>query len=119
MNDLRVFDIPGALDRVCGDTELLHELYGMLKDQANHAIPEIHSLIQSSDLSNTSKCAHSLKSALGNLGACSAHAVANDLERAAKNGDSAKAETLVRILEGEIESFFSAYQKFKGDQNSI
>lgn len=119
MRDLQIFDAPGALERVCGDVELLHELCGMLREQTQNTLPEIQSLLQSADLTSTSKCAHMLKSALGNLGACSAQAVAQDLEKAAKIGDSAKAETLVRILEGEIESFFSAYQKFKNEQPLI
>lgn len=108
-----VFDHAGALSRVCGDKELLCQLFEMLQDQAEITINEIHSSLHSSDLELTHKKAHHLKGALANLGACSAQKVAQDLELAARAGDKLKADTLIHILEGEIESFYISFKSFQ------
>jgi HPt (histidine-containing phosphotransfer) domain-containing protein len=116
MADGVIFDSSGALDRVCGDYELLNELFGMLQEQAGTIVPEIQDLLKLSDLPNTSKRAHCLKGALGNLGANNAKNVAQELEIAAKNGDSTKAETLIKVLEGEIETFYGAFKTFQNEK---
>jgi HPt (histidine-containing phosphotransfer) domain-containing protein len=116
MSDVVVFDSTGALDRVCGDSDLLNELFGMLQEQAGIIVPEIQELLKSSDLPNTSKKAHCLKGALGNLGANVAKNVAQELEIAAKNGDANKAETLIKVLEGEIETFYGVFKTYQGEK---
>ncbi len=116
MSNEQIFDHEGALERVCGDIDLLDELFEMLQDQACTILPEIYSCLDKSDLPNTSKKAHCIKGALGNLGANTAKVVAQDLEIAAKNGDSTKAETLIKVLEGEIESFYSAFKKYRAEK---
>jgi HPt (histidine-containing phosphotransfer) domain-containing protein len=116
MRPSTIFDQAGALSRVCGDKELLCQLFEMLQDQAEITISEIHSSLGAADLETTHRKAHHLKGALANLGACSAQNVARDLELAARSGDKLKAETLIHILEGEIESFYLSFRSFQDSE---
>jgi len=106
------FDSVGALDRVCGDIDLLLDLSEMLRTQSNESIAAMLECINAANFSDLSHKAHSLKSALGNLGAQTAYSTAQKLEVAAENQASSEAESLILILSENINEFWQAFSDF-------
>ena len=106
------FDKEGALDRIDGDLELLNELVEIFLDEHKGQLAEMHRAIEKSDGVALSRAAHSIKSALGNLGGMAAHAAAFRLELAGKEGNFTEIPALCADLELEIKKFLSAVQSF-------
>jgi HPt (histidine-containing phosphotransfer) domain-containing protein len=88
-----VFDKDAVMERVDGDTELLFSLIEILESDLREKLPAIGAALDAGDMKTASETAHSLKSALGNLGAMVAHGIALSLERAGRDGNVAQAES--------------------------
>ncbi|RMD85633.1 MAG: Hpt domain-containing protein [Candidatus Dadabacteria bacterium] len=100
-----LFDLEDALDRVDGDKELLQELIGMFFDSYESEISKIEEAISSKNYPEVNSLSHSIKSALGNLGAKAAFNLAYKLELMGKNEDLADAEDTLEKLKEAIEGF--------------
>lgn len=112
MSESLVFDQQGVMDRVDNDRELLGELVGIFSSEAPGMIEAIKSAIQSGDAAALDASAHSIKSALGNIGAMEAHALAFKLELAGKKGEFSGVESTFEEFLKAIEAFKVAYQEF-------
>jgi HPt (histidine-containing phosphotransfer) domain-containing protein len=84
---MMVFDKDAVLERVDGDLELLFSLIDILEDDLREKLPSIRSALDAGELQRVSETAHSLKSALGNLGAMTAHGAALALEKSGRTRD--------------------------------
>ncbi len=82
-----VFDIPGMMDRLGGDKELARELIGGFLEDLPKQISALRGYLESGDVQNTVRQAHTIKGASANMGGEALSAVAFEMEMAAKNGD--------------------------------
>ncbi len=58
-----VFDLDGALQRVEGDRELLHELAGIYLDEVSKLMAAISRAVEQNDINAAAKIAHTIKGA--------------------------------------------------------
>lgn len=82
-----VFDFQAAVERVDQDKELLLELCQMFFEQQESSLNGLESALSSGDTGSAREIAHSMKSALGNLGAMRAFRIAQRIELSCKEGD--------------------------------
>ncbi len=108
-----VFDSAAALERVEGDRKLLAEMAKLLEDESTKLLQQMSTTIAQGDANGLERAAHTLKGALGNLAATAAFTVVQELEVAAREGDSARVGPLVAALEKEIERLRPALEQFR------
>ena len=96
------FDPAPALDRACGDRDLLRKLIDLFVAQSLKLIPEIRSAGERGDGQTLERLAHKLKSSLGSFGAARAIKAAHRLELMGRNGDLDRARVAIDDLESEV-----------------
>ncbi len=109
-----VLDFDGAMDRVDGDRELYFELIDMFFEDADRNLESLQQAVKNQDCKQVESLAHSMKSALGNLGAMSSFQAAFALEKAGRAGDVSNATADYQIFKGEIEKFKQAVAAERG-----
>ncbi|MCB0310813.1 MAG: Hpt domain-containing protein, partial [Bdellovibrionales bacterium] len=77
----KVFAKDDAINRVEGDLDLLFELMQMLWEQYPTSVAELRAAVESKNGQKLRESAHSIKSALGNLGAMTSFELAFELEK--------------------------------------
>jgi HPt (histidine-containing phosphotransfer) domain-containing protein len=105
MKEGEVFDEAEALDRVDGDRELFFELVEMFFCDYDAAREAMSQAIDDGDGEALKRKAHSLKSALGNLGAMQAYAQAFELEQMGKLGSFLPAQEALERFAQAVEQF--------------
>jgi HPt (histidine-containing phosphotransfer) domain-containing protein len=81
------FDYDAALDRLEGNRELLQEIIGLFFDEIPGLLSAIDESLVQRDAKALERAAHTLKGAMGNLGAQEAFAAALRLEMLGYGGD--------------------------------
>lgn len=99
------FLVDEALERCDGDRAFLLELIDMFFQDLPQNIDSIKAALSGENCETVFKTAHSLKSALGNLGAGRAFTKAKELELAGKSNRLQECLTKFAELEKEIEDF--------------
>ncbi len=107
MNQLLVFDEDAVMSRVENDLELLRELVEIFIEEHGTQISELEGALAAGDAYGVNRKAHSIKSALGNLGGMLAHAAAFELEKAGKEERLEQGPLLLQKLKEEIAEFLS------------
>ncbi len=97
------YDRDAALARVEGDEELLDEIVGLFLDDCPNMIKQIKVSVKSGDSQSLQRSAHTLKGAVGNLGAKNAQQLSLKLEMMGKDGDISKADVVYAELEKEMD----------------
>lgn len=104
-------DLEELLARVEDDRELLRELLLIFKEEFPQRFQALREAVESLDATRVVLEAHSLKGMLSNLAASEAAAVAAELERSARNKETAKFreafahfETIAKELAGQVET---------------
>jgi len=95
-------DVEAALEYVGGDRELLGELLTVFSEDAPGYLETLRRALDRSNAGDLMKAAHTLKGALWALGARTAAALAQDLERIGRAGGLDGAPDLLARLEQEI-----------------
>lgn len=78
-------------------------LAGFIANVSDKRVAELRCYLDAGDLKTLSFKAHSLKGAAGTVGAGMLQAVANEIELAAGENDSIKADSLLTVLKDELE----------------
>jgi len=112
MSEVLIFDKDGAVERVDGDCDLLKELGEIFLEDYNTQLKEIQTAISKNDYYTVNRKAHSIKSALGNLGAMKAHAAALAIEIEGRNESLQKAPVLLEELRHNVQDYFIELKKF-------
>ncbi|NMC62879.1 MAG: Hpt domain-containing protein [SAR324 cluster bacterium] len=112
MSEVLIFDKDGAVERVDGDCELLKELGEIFLEDFTMQLKEIQTAISKSDYYGLNRKAHSIKSALGNLGAMKAHATALEMELEGRNENFQRAPALLEELQHDVEEYFRELKIF-------
>ncbi len=102
---LAILDLPEALNRSLGDAEFLK----MMMDEFQKSIPDFivrfETALHDQDMEKLGRDAHQLKGASANLGAKTVAALALELEKIGKSGESVNAAQALARLKAEIEKF--------------
>ena len=112
---VKVFDREDAMERVEQDAELLSELMDIFLSEYTDYIAAIDIALEAKDAAKVAENAHSIKSALGNVGAMSSFEVAKGLEFAGRNSDLDKALALIAELKTEVDKYLLEIEKFKAE----
>jgi len=89
-----LIDYEGALDRLGGDEEFLHELLQELCKQIDESSEEITKLLEQNDFHGINRVGHGLKGASSNLDVTSVAVLSKNLEEAAAEEDK---ETILKL----------------------
>lgn len=106
----KVFDINGTLARVENDVPLLFELVEVFFEDYEPQIQTLEQAISSNQAKSVESIAHSLKSALGNLGANRAFNTAAQLEKAGRNKDNTDWASLFSTLKLEVDKYKAEFE---------
>ncbi|MCB1318582.1 MAG: Hpt domain-containing protein [Leptospiraceae bacterium] len=115
MERLPIFDRESAMLRVDQDEEFFAELLEVFFSDIEERLDELKTAISSKVAKDLESGAHSLKSALGNLGAMRAHEQAFALEKSARESglsSTEQAEQMLTEFKKEIEAFRQQVQSF-------
>jgi HPt (histidine-containing phosphotransfer) domain-containing protein len=113
MSNDSAFNRDEALKRVDGDAELLFELVDIFFDDYPQALADVRAALEMGDTHRVEQRAHSMKSALGNIGAQLAYETATALERSGKDQHLEEVRLLVKKLEADVESFRDTVKKYR------
>ncbi len=100
------FELDKALERFCGDKELLCEAIAIYKEEAKKHLETIETLLQTGDLQKASLHAHTLKGESGTVGAKAAQFASDKLEKATKNNELKASQELYRKVTEEANLAF-------------
>ena len=95
----KVFDESEALARVGGDRELLRELVSSFLEECPRWLEEVRAAVAQRDPARLRRAAHTIKGAVGTLGAAVAFDSAQALETMGRDGTLAGAEEACSVLE--------------------
>jgi HPt (histidine-containing phosphotransfer) domain-containing protein len=112
MEDTPDFMVSEALERVDDDREMLQELTEMLFADAPTQVSQLKAAAERGDSETIEHVAHSMKSALGNLGASAAASVCLTLEKLGRAKSTENAQGLIADLEQKLDSFQRLTAKF-------
>ncbi len=104
-------DLPKVLERLGGDQKLFKELAELLLKSLPEHLARVREAISHNDARSVERSAHSLKDAVGNLGAKRAVAAADRLEQLAREGLSGGASEAFLELQRAVEYLGSAVQQ--------
>ncbi|MSS73205.1 MAG: response regulator, partial [Candidatus Latescibacteria bacterium] len=112
-----VFDREEALERVGGDADLLGELTELLLDNCPGMLARLEEAVSRRDAKALERAAHTLKGAVGQLGARNVSEAALRLETIGAKNDLTGAKEILAVLEKEMERFRAAVLAFR-DENT-
>jgi two-component system sensor histidine kinase/response regulator len=96
-------DLAAAMGRVDGDRDLLMELIDLFLKEYPGQREELQGALRDGEARRIKETAHSLKGALGNIGATGAFQIAYALEAEGRNGSLGNAPALLLRLDREME----------------
>jgi two-component system sensor histidine kinase/response regulator len=102
------FDVEAALELTDGDAELLRELAAVFIADAPGQMALVQAAVAGGDATALREAAHSLKGSLRVLGAASAAALAQEVEKRGATGCLDDAEDLVTALGAELDGLLAA-----------
>jgi len=109
----KVFDRQAALTRMGGDESLFGDLAQFFHEDTPALLEEIRSGLNTGDIEQVSRGAHSLKGLAANFDAHAASEAALHVEQLARDGESDKLENAVEILESEIQRLNDALAPYR------
>lgn len=108
-----IIDVEGVMERVDNDVELYVTLVDILKSDAPGKLEGLRTSSAAKDSAAVRELAHSIKSALGNLGAMRGHDIAYKLEMAGRDDRVEELSQLVSELQASIEEFYAEFDRVK------
>lgn len=97
--DAPLFDLAAALERMDGDTSLLHEVIDIFLEDCQGCMAGVRTAATKRDAALLQRAAHTVKGAVGNFVAPRATDLARDVELFSKQGELDRAVALVDDLE--------------------
>ena len=104
----KIYDREGVMSRLDNDEELFRELLVVFEEEWPKIIQVIETAIAKGDSATVALHAHSLKGALGNVGADRAAVVAKTLEFCGKDSKLAEAPALLTKLVAAVQEYRNA-----------
>ena len=102
-------DLPAALARVSGKSELLNRLLHLFADQYRDIVPRMREALDADNPAEARRLAHGLKGVAGNLCISSIHSIAATLDGLLREvKDRNRIESLIQALEKSLDPVVSA-----------
>lgn len=111
MTDRAVFDYAGVMGRLEQDDELFRELLQVFREEYPKLDMALELAVSTQDTAQVTLHSHSLKGALGNVGAERASEAAKLLEFSSRQGEGAQYLELLSALRAEVGKYLEAVQK--------
>jgi HPt (histidine-containing phosphotransfer) domain-containing protein len=111
-------DVAALMDRLAGDRDLLIELIGLYFEDEQSLIDQVAAAIAAGDSARLARAAHTLKGSVGNFCAPNAHAAAQALEVAGREGRVADAGALFSRLVAELDQVRVALRALAEDEDA-
>jgi two-component system, sensor histidine kinase and response regulator len=108
-------DVAALMDRLAGDRDLLLELIGLYLEDEQSLIDQVAAAIAAGDSARLARASHTLKGSVGNFCAPNAHAAAQALETAGREGRVTDAGTLFSRLVAELDKVRAALRALAED----
>jgi HPt (histidine-containing phosphotransfer) domain-containing protein len=105
-------DVPELLDRVENDEDLLVELFTLFLDDFPRKRAELNQAIQSGNLDEIERTAHTLKGACANLSVPRAASLAAEIESAGRDGNMLRIQKAIVAFDLELTGFCTALDAF-------
>lgn len=106
------FDKEGALARCDGDEDLLRELIQICIEDNEDKLKQIEAAGKTGDAAALQTAAHSMKSAMGNVGGMACHSILFELEKLGRTGSVEGYDKPYKSLIEKYELFKSEARKF-------
>jgi two-component system, sensor histidine kinase and response regulator len=106
------FDEAELLDRVDNDVSFLAETVQMLETDGRTLMGQVKAAVAAGDAPGVGRAAHTLKGMISNFCAADVQALALEVERAGKAGDSAGAAVAAAKLEPALEALIGELGAF-------
>ncbi len=110
-----VLDLPGTLDRLDGDVELVQELFNMFVREIPSRIKDFRQAITDNDMGRMEKLIHSFKGVAGNLGATKIDEIALQIEKEAQKNNRKRVVELFPSLEEAIAQVRMILEDYKDE----
>ncbi len=107
---LAVLDLPGALERMDGDRDLLEEVLHLFAEEWPKSKDELQTAIDAGDCRLSERLAHTLKGASGSLGAQRVSCAAFELEKLSRAGNLEKARDEWQVVQNETATFLTEFE---------
>ncbi len=91
-----------ALDRLCGDEDLLRKLCQIFLEESPKLLEKLRQAVRDADPEAVMRAAHSLKGELSYLGAGGASDAASQMEHLGHEKDLSRAPAVLQLLEREL-----------------
>jgi HPt (histidine-containing phosphotransfer) domain-containing protein len=109
--DVTVWDVAGALRRLDGDEELLHEVVGIFLEDIPVHLATLRRAINEGDLEAIERTAHSLKGEMGYLGISDLSLKAGELERLGREREPGNVAQLFAVFDTRLAEVVDAMRK--------
>ena len=97
-----------GLQRVGGSKAFYFKILSKFRDSQSQAVAAIRASVQTGDMDEATRAAHTLRGVAGNIGATALSAAAQTAEAALKAGDTANLEELLHSITVELEPLLHA-----------
>lgn len=112
MKESKIFDIEGAMARLDNDKNLYRELVAIFEGEYPSSMEKMSAAIRAQDKKELETSAHSIKGALGNIGAMVSYDLAYELEIKGRTGDFGDTGKIFMRLEESVAQFLEAFRGF-------
>ncbi len=106
-------DLTAAIERMEGDTRLLHEVVDIFLEDYQGCMDEVRSAVERRDTNSLQRAVHTMKGAVGNFVAAKATYVARDMEHLCKLGEIDSAIALFEVLESAVAEVAAELRNFR------
>ncbi|NDC37635.1 MAG: Hpt domain-containing protein [Proteobacteria bacterium] len=111
MTEILIFDFAGVMGRLDQDEALFRELLQVFREEYPKLDAALVQAVSGGEAPLVTLHAHSLKGALGNVGAARASDAAKLLEFASRRGEAAQYQSLLGTLRNEVEQYLEEIKK--------
>ncbi|MEW4487410.1 PAS domain S-box protein [Thalassoglobus sp. JC818] len=111
MNDVPMFNLSIALERMGGDREILDEMIKAFLEDAPILLEEVYAAHSEENWTNLRRGAHSLKGLAANFEALPVVESAQVVEQSAKDNDSSNLDQQIRALTRDLEELIAALKE--------
>jgi HPt (histidine-containing phosphotransfer) domain-containing protein len=109
LSEFLVFDRSNLLETLWGDEESLNSVIVMFLDEITAELSQLSKAVNEGDLTASAEIAHKMKGMSRNMRAHRMGEVFAEIEKESKAGNSPALDSLIMMLESEIQEFTRVY----------
>jgi HPt (histidine-containing phosphotransfer) domain-containing protein len=114
--ELQTLNWDSLQERLMGDKELIVEVLKVFLDDAPKQLADMKDALPEKNMEKACDAAHSLRGSAGNIGAERLHSIARQIEKAARDGNAQKTESLLTEIMASFEELKSEIEIIISEQ---